>query len=159
MTLWDALIERRDQQRQEIEEAPLVVSFDELPWENNPQGRMRWYLHPAKKPQAINSIVVYAQEIPAGSRSGKIHHQGGRVFFVWKGRGYSVVDGVRHDWEAEDLINLPINPEGVTYQHFNLDPEEPALLLSVHNNFDESLGVDMGAGLEQIEDAPDAPSR
>ena len=99
------------------------------------------------------------QEIPAGSHTGKQKIQGGVVHYVIKGKGYTIMDGVRHDWEAEDLINLPINPEGVTYQHFNLDPEEPALLLSVHNNFDESLGVDMGAGLEQIEDAPDAPSR
>ena len=41
------------------------------------------------------------------------------------GTGYSIVDGERVDWKAGDLLLLPIKPEGVEHQHFNLDPSKP----------------------------------
>jgi gentisate 1,2-dioxygenase len=41
---------------------------------------------------------------------------------VITGKGYSVVDGERVDWQAGDLLLLPIKPGGVEHQHFNLQP-------------------------------------
>ena len=38
------------------------------------------------------------------------------------GKGYSVVDGERIDWQAGDLLLLPIKPGGVEHQHFNINP-------------------------------------
>ena len=58
------------------------------------------------------------------------------------------------DWEAGDIVMLPIKPEGTTHQHVNADPERPARLLVAEPNFVDSLGVDLGAGFEQVADAP-----
>jgi hypothetical protein len=51
--------------------------------------------------------------------SGKHHYQGGLAIFVVEGEGYPIVNGERTDWEAGDLILLPIIPEGCEHQHFN----------------------------------------
>ena len=154
-TLWGWLFKRRDEQREEVRSAINVVSFDQTPWEWNRLGKLKWYMHPAKKPSGSHDMLIYAQEIPSGSRSGKVQQQGGRAFFVWKGRGYSVINGVRYDWEQDDLLALPISVEGCTYQHFNLDPDNPARLIGVAPNLIETLGVDQGLGFEQLENCPE----
>jgi len=48
------------------------------------------------------------------------------VDYVLEGEGYSVVEGERHDWQAGDLLLLPVTQGGVEHQHFNTDPEQPA---------------------------------
>lgn len=58
--------------------------------------------------------------------SGKHIHQGGVAIYIVDGKGYSIVDGVRYDWEAGDLIILPFKPGGVEHQHFNKEPDRPS---------------------------------
>ena len=41
-------------------------------------------------------------------------HQGGLALFVLDGRGHTIVNGVTHDWEAGDLILLPVAPGAST---------------------------------------------
>jgi hypothetical protein len=65
-----------------------------------------------------------------------------------------MLDDDRHDWEAEDVINIPIRSEGVVVQHFNLDKEEPAILIQAELNLADLLGLDRGSVLEQVEKAP-----
>jgi gentisate 1,2-dioxygenase len=103
---------------------------------------------------ATRTLLFYIQELPPRGRSGLQLHQGGRVHYVWEGRGYTIVDGIRHHWETGDIIMLPIKPEGTTHQHVNVEPERPARLLVAEPNFVDSLGVDLGAGFEQVADAP-----
>jgi gentisate 1,2-dioxygenase len=155
-TLWGSLFRRRDEQRDEVKRAQSVVSFDETPWEYNRQGKMKWYMHPHKE-AGSHLMMIYLQEIPPGSRSGKVLQQGGRAFFIWQGKGYSIVNGKRYDWEKEDLLLLPIRVQGNTFQHFNTDPANPALILAVAPNVTEILGVDQGLGLEQLENCPGYP--
>ena len=47
------------------------------------------------------------------THSGKHRHQGGLVIHVLKGKGYSIVDGERKDWEKGNLLPPPIRPGGV----------------------------------------------
>jgi gentisate 1,2-dioxygenase len=77
------------------------------------------------------------------------------VLYVLQGKGYTLLDGVRHDWQAEDLINIPIRAQGVVVQHVNTDPRRPVRFVSADLNLVDMLGVDRGAVLEQIEAAPD----
>jgi gentisate 1,2-dioxygenase len=71
---------------------------------------------------------------------------------VLEGKGYSVVDGERKDWEAGDLVLLPMKPEGVEHQHFNLDPGKPAVWAAFINiPIQEYLASD----LQQAENSPD----
>src|SRR3990172_288471 len=100
--LLDNLFERRDRERELKAKSIAVVKGKQLPWETNRQGKMRWYLHPAIDSTAIRSLLVFIQEIPAGSRSGKEKHQGGRVHYILEGKGYTIIDDKKYEWEAGD---------------------------------------------------------
>ncbi|HKA33958.1 MAG TPA: cupin domain-containing protein, partial [Candidatus Binatia bacterium] len=128
-TLYDALIQMRDVQRELRQTGNNCVrAGDRLPWEVNSHGILRWYLHPLLLYTALRNFSAYVQCIPAGSRSGLQKHPGDKAFFFLAGKGHTIVDGERYDWGKEDLLILPIRPDGVTYQHFNDDPSAPAFL-------------------------------
>ncbi|MDQ7909921.1 hypothetical protein RB614_36030 [Phytohabitans sp. ZYX-F-186] len=156
--LYQELVALRDEQRARRDDQIRVVKFGDLPWETNPQGVVRWYLHPALDDVAINSLMFFVQEVPPGSRTGRQRLQGGQLVYIWRGRGHSEIDGAVHHWETGDLINLPLVAEGVVVQHFNDDPKEAARLVCAEPNYVHSLGVDMGSGFVQIEDAPEYPA-
>src|SRR6185295_8286109 len=119
---YDDLLAIRDEQRVQIRTGIQVVKEGDLPLESNRQGLMRWYMHPSIKDTALATMIFFQQEIPPGSRTGRIKFQGGQVILVLEGKGYTVVDGVKHHWEAGDVINLPLRPRGIIVQHFNTDP-------------------------------------
>ncbi len=155
--LLEWLFDLRDRQRELRAKATWLVKGNSLAWEHNRQGKMKWYLHPALDDTVIRTLIVWVQEIPAGGRTGIQRTPGGTVLYVLRGRGYTLLDGVRHDWEAEDCLNLPIRTEGVAVQHVNLDPHEPAQFIGVDLNLVDTLGVDRGVVFEQVEAAPNYP--
>lgn len=154
-TLLDSLFLRRNRWRQRLAQARWVVRGKDQPAEINRMGVYKWYVHPDLDDVAVRHILFWIQEIPPGSRSGKQKHQGNRVHFVLEGKGYSIVDGVRYDWGPEDLLILPINAGGCVVQHFNADPSRPARLAVAEPNWYDIMGMDLAAGFEQIEDAPE----
>ncbi|HXQ53033.1 MAG TPA: hypothetical protein VN802_18220 [Stellaceae bacterium] len=154
-TLLDWLHALRDRQRRLQRNGAWIIKGKDLPWERNDQGRMQWYLHPAIEGTAIRSMMFFRQEIAPRSRSGVQKSPGGSIIYIVKGRGYTLLDDVRHDWEAEDVVNIPIRADGVMVQHVNLDPEEPVILIQAELNLADILGVDRGSALEQIEKAPE----
>jgi gentisate 1,2-dioxygenase len=155
VNLWEALMALRDRQRAERRTAVQVVRLAELPLERNQQGLMRWYLHPAIRDTVLSTLMIYRQEIPPGSRSGRLKFQGGQVMLIIEGKGHTLLDGVRHAWEAGDVLNLPLRRDGIAVQHFNADPEKPAVFLAVEPNLFAATGVDRGCGFEQLEPSPD----
>jgi len=154
-TLYDSLVQIRDAQRQLRGPASCIRRGDELPWEINRHGIMRWYLHPLFLYTALRNFSAYLQYIPPGSRSGLQKHPGDKVFFTLRGKGHTMVDGVRYDWGAEDLLILPIRPNGVTYQHFNDDPGQPAFLFACEPNLTFLFDLDRGSSFEELEEAPE----
>lgn len=154
-TLYSEWLALRDRQRILRAHGSFLVAGDDLPWEANPQGLMRWYLHPLLSPACHRALIFFLQKIPAGSRSGKQHCQGGIVHYIWQGRGKTVINGTSHAWAAGDVVQLPLLPEGATFQHFNDDPAQEALLLSCQPNLSDPLGVDRGSGFFQLEAAPE----
>lgn len=154
LNLYNELLRLRDQQREKKKQAISVVDGDDLSWEVNPQGKMKWYLHPCIDDTAIQTLIIYLQEIPPGSSSGKQKTQGGTVIFVVEGKGHTLINDATHYWEKEDVVQIPIRPDGVVFQHFNDDTKQPAQLICAEPNLVNALGVDRGSGFEQIEDAP-----
>ena len=154
-TRYQELIQLRDKERERIAGSSVCVKGGELLWEVNPQGMMKWYMHPDIETTAHKFLIFYAQEIPPRSRSGKQQCQGGMVFVVVEGMGYSILDGERYDWKKGDLLQLPIRPEGVAFQHFNASETEPALLIGAEPNLVATTGVDRACGFEQLEAAPE----
>ena len=152
---WDELLALRDRQREARKTAVQVVRLAELPLENNQQGLMRWYLHPAITDTVLSTLSIYRQEIPPGSRSGRLKFQGGQIMFIVEGRGHTLLDGVRHAWEAGDVLNLPTRRDGIVVQHFNDDPDRVATFLAVEPNLFAATSVDRGCGFELLESSPD----
>ena len=153
--LLDWLYALRDRQRKFQRNGAWIIKGRDVPWEKNEQGRMQWYLHPAIEGTAIRSMVFFRQEIAPRSRSGAQKTPGGSIIYIVKGRGYTTLDGDRHDWQAEDVLNIPIRADGVVVQHVNLDPEETAILIQAELNLADLLGLDRGSVLEQVEKAPE----
>jgi gentisate 1,2-dioxygenase len=152
-TLLDALFKLRDDHRVRAMTGSKVVRGKELPWESNRQGRMRWYLHPGKKDTALGNLIVYAQEIPPGGKSGRQRCPGGLVHYILDGRGAVEIDAKTYEWESGDCVALPLKRDGVEYQFFNRDAAAPARFVVATPNFFEVLGVDLGSAFEQLEDA------
>ena len=152
---WNQLLALRDTQREQRKTAVQVVRLSELPVENNEQGLMRWYMHPSITDTVLSTLAIYRQDIPPGSRSGRLKFQGGQILFIVEGRGYTMLDGVKHAWEAGDVVNLPCKRDGIVVQHFNDDPMKPAAFLAVEPNLFAATGVDRGCGFHQLEQSLD----
>lgn len=152
-TLYQDLIDLRDRQRREMKIK--VVKGKNLSWEKNPQGKMKWYLHPSMRDTGLRSLMFCVQEIPPGSSSGKLKHQGNMVVFFLEGKGHTILDDKCYDWEAGDCMVFPVKGKGVIVQHFNGDRNLPARFLAAEPNLVDVLGVDMGSGFEQLEPAPE----
>jgi len=107
--------------REAYEHALNVISAEDQPFEQSPDGLIKHLVHEkmGTREHCVDAYMLFLKE---GERSGKHRHQGGLVIYVIIGKGYSVVDGERVDWQAGDLLLLPIKPGGVEHQHFNLQP-------------------------------------
>ncbi len=155
INLFGELLKKRDQQREDVKYAPAIIHGDDLPLERNRMGLYRWYLHPSIKNQGNRADLFWVQEIPPGSRSGKLKSQGGQIFIIWEGKGYSIINDVRYDWEQYDALYIPLLPQGSVFQHFNADPQKRARLIGCEPVYIDALGVDKGCGFEVLEDSPD----
>ncbi|MGH2383450.1 MAG: cupin domain-containing protein [Candidatus Limnocylindria bacterium] len=90
-------------------------------WELGPMGRMYRYFHEGLHDDtALSNWWVFKQDIRV--HSGAHRHQGGLIIYVIEGSGYTIIDGVKEEWEAGDLLLLPLKPGGVEHQHFNAKP-------------------------------------
>ena len=103
----------------------------------------------------LSTLSIYRQEIPPGSRSGRVKFQGEQVIYVIEGRGHTLIDGVKHPWKAGDVINLPLRRDGIVVQHFNLEKDKPAKFICVEPNWFACTTVDRSSGYEQLENAPE----
>jgi len=97
----------------------LVIRFDELEYQKTRQGFIKYYLGPLIKEPALNTWAVFEHLIKR--QSGRHSHQGGIIIYVIEGEGATEVNGEILDWQAGDLLLLPIQPGGCTHQHWNKD--------------------------------------
>ena len=138
------------ERRKLAKEGKVVIKGKELPWEQARQGLLKFYVLPMVGEAAYKNTLVFIHDIR--HHSGKHRHQGGLVIYVIEGKGYTTVDGQRVDWEAGDLILLPIKPRGIEHQHFNRDQGKPCKWLAfVFQSFSDAMGNEF----EQKEVSPD----
>ncbi|HEY2044124.1 MAG TPA: cupin domain-containing protein [Jatrophihabitans sp.] len=152
MTLFEKTLADAALQRLRSVEGAKLVSRDEATAESTVMGLMRWYLHPDLYGPTTRSLYFHELSIEAGGRSGRLQTQGGQVHFVLTGAGFTELDGTRNQWEAGDVIAIPIRELGVTYQHFN-DGHQAARLLVVWPNLDSALGPEAGVEMRVLEPA------
>ncbi|HUB94995.1 MAG TPA: cupin domain-containing protein [Stellaceae bacterium] len=122
----------------------IVVRLQDTTQQLMRQGHLRFYLDAGRSitDTPLQNWSVFTHEVR--TVSGKHRHQGGLVIYVIDGQGYSVVDGERIDWEKGDLLLLPLKPEGVEHQHFNVNPDKPALWMAfIHQGTREYLASEL----------------
>lgn len=161
---YDDSLKEAQRQKKKDEKLQDVLRAADMPWEQSRQGLLKHVVN-EKMNAKVKTVDIYIQEIPPGSRSGKHRHMAEEFLFVLEGRGYDLHWDVsprieekyhwetdkepkRYDWEAGDIIFVPVN---TVHQHFNSDPEKPARLISGTNRMYKHMGLH---DLEQIEDAP-----
>ena len=84
-------------------------------------------------------------------RTGKHLQQGGGVFFVVEGNGYSVLNGEKVLWKKGGLVLVPVQLGGVEVQHFNEGAGKAALCMFRHRMVKDALG----SRTQHLEDSPE----
>lgn len=74
------------------------------------------------------TMVGGFQIIPAEDRGMAHEHSMAAILYAVSGRGYSVVDGEKYDWEAGDVVTFPA---WTMHEHGNRDEEIPAVVFQV----------------------------
>jgi quercetin dioxygenase-like cupin family protein len=142
-----------------------IITPEEMPWEMSPHGLIKHLVNDRMNAR-VETVDVYMQIIPPGSRSGKHRQLAEECLYVVEGHGYDIhVDcdveitdtyhwrpqdqERRYEWEAGDMIYIPPN---TISQHFNADPRRPTRLVSATNRIYKYCGLN---DLQQIENAPE----
>ncbi len=142
-----------------------IITPEDMPWEMARQGLIKHLINDTMNARA-ETVDIYMQIIPGGSRSGKHRQLAEEALYVLEGHGYDLhvdcdveitdtyhwkpQDEVRrYEWEAGDMIYVPPN---TISQHFNADPTHPVRLISATNRIYKYCGMN---DLEQLEDAPE----
>ncbi|MGR3220807.1 MAG: cupin domain-containing protein [Candidatus Anammoxibacter sp.] len=76
------------------------------------------------------TISVNITVIKKGSQDRKHRHYYECLMFILDGRGHSVIEGEKVEWEAGDALHIP---PWSWHQHFNSDPEREIRYLAATN--------------------------
>ncbi len=89
-------------------------------------SRSWWILGPGDDPFLTQSLQAHFVELkPGGSNHGH-GHQNEACFYILEGKGYEIHDGVRYEWEKDDLV---IVHNDSVHRHYNRSQTERALAL------------------------------
>lgn len=77
-----------------------------------------------------SSVSVSIGGIPGGGKTRNHRHTYETIIYILKGHGYSLVEGMRIDWELGDAVLVP---RWTWHQHFNASPTEYAEYLGAEN--------------------------
>ncbi len=150
-TSYDKKMKIKDEKIAKRLKGKVIIKGSEVPWEQSRQGLTRTYINEENWDQiATPDWEIFIQRIL--KHSGCHVHQGGLCIYVLAGKGYTVVDGARYDWEKDDLIILPIKPGGVQHQHFNADDNAPAQWMAFRY---ETMLDQVCVGISQVATHPD----
>jgi gentisate 1,2-dioxygenase len=85
------------------------------------------YTNPTTAGPVLPTIGCRIQMLRPGIHTRAHRHAACSVYHVYRGRGYTVVDGVQMDWEEGDFFALP---PWCWHEHANGSPTEEAILFS-----------------------------
>lgn len=88
------------------------------------------YINPSTGKDANRRIGARMQQLPPQFK-GKAHrHTHSAVYNVYRGSGYTIMNGVRFDWKAGDIFALPA---WTWHEHVNTSETEEAVLFSTND--------------------------
>lgn len=94
------------------------------------EGYVVEYINPSNGQSANENIGAWLQKLPVGFH-GKAHrHVNSVVYHIKEGKGYTLIDGVRFDWEKGDYLVIPT---WAVHKHVNTSDTEDAILFSTND--------------------------
>jgi len=101
------------------------------------------YINPSNGHAAVETMGAWLQKLPVGFH-GKAHrHVNSVVYHIKEGKGYTIIDGVRFDWEKGDFLVIPT---WAVHEHVNKGTEE-AILFSKND-----IAIFEKLDLQRVED-------
>jgi quercetin dioxygenase-like cupin family protein len=77
-----------------------------------------------------HSISVTIGGLIPGGQSNRHRHTYETILYVLEGKGYSIVEDKRVDWEMGDAVYIPV---WAWHHHVNLDQDRPAKYIACEN--------------------------
>ena len=93
-------------------------------------GRILEYTNPLTGGPIMPTIGAALQLLHPGEHTRAHRHTGSVIYQVALGRGYSIIDGQRFDWEEKDIFCVP---SWATHEHANASEAEEACLFSFND--------------------------
>jgi gentisate 1,2-dioxygenase len=128
----------------------VLIRGDELEYQTSRQGFLKYYLIPFFTHTAVSSWAVFEHLIK--NQSGRHRHQGGIIIYVLEGHGTTETDDEILEWQAGDLLLLPIKPGGSTHQHWNRDASKGCRWVAFR---DMLIGRYIANAIDQVSTMPE----
>ncbi len=122
--------QRLARQWEGIETGRLITRFDDARGLVTKRGARSLFMVDKSIGYHTAGLSAVMHELAPGLFQSRHRHGGEAWLYVISGIGYSVIDEVRHDWEAGDLI---VVDHWVWHQHFNASSEQTARIIRIHN--------------------------
>jgi gentisate 1,2-dioxygenase len=90
---------------------------------------MMEYVDPANGRSVLPTIACYIQMIRPGVHTRAHRQTSSAIYHVVRGAGWTMIDGLRHEWEEGDFF---VVPPSARHEHAN-DRTDPALLFSLQD--------------------------
>lgn len=109
---------------------PPIIRAKDLVWETSHHGKTAHISEPELLGSNVQTMVMFIEELAPGGKNGRHRHFSEALVYILEGRGYSVIDDVKYDWEKGDVLAVPMM---AWHQHFNADSEKPVQFLAATN--------------------------
>jgi len=128
----------------------LLIRSDKREYQVSRQGFIKYYMNPLTTDTAVSSWSVFEHLIK--NQSGRHRHQGGIIIYVLEGHGATQNDDELLEWQAGDLLLLPVKPNGSSHQHWNRDTSKGCRWVAFR---DLLVARTIANAIDQVSEMPD----
>ena len=144
-TFYEKWLRVADEWKEQSAKARKFIHEEDLEWVRTKQD-YRAALLCSRDNGFLTAGDIMLGEIPPGWNTGK-HYHGEEAIYITAGKGCSVIDGLRYDWEEGSCLFVPF---GAVNQHFNLGDDAVRYFSVMALTLEKFAGV---ATVFQLEDA------
>ncbi|MBI3939573.1 MAG: cupin domain-containing protein [Acidobacteria bacterium] len=88
------------------------------------------YTNPHTGRSVMDTISCWIQMLRPAAHTQAHRHTSSAVYYVFEGRGATVIDGIRFDWEQGDMF---VVPSWAAHEHLNALNDQRAVMFSIHD--------------------------
>ncbi|GAC1317648.1 MAG: hypothetical protein NVSMB2_11620 [Chloroflexota bacterium] len=144
MTFYDDWLGMWDRAAQEKKQARKVTHEEDIEWVETAQDyKVGLLIAPELGFRTWGTESLLA-EIPAGCHTGR-HKHGEESIHIVSGSGFSVINGVRYEWQKGSTLQIPF---GAEHQHFNMGEETARYFSAMSVHLEHFCGLHRHTQLE-----------